>query len=161
MLRTTRTTPARTRVFRLTAALALPLALVLTGCGDDTDSSGSAETTQSPTEGADSPTESPSSSEESEEEGDGSGANAGTVEITVEDGSFDPTGERVEASVGEELVLEISADAPGELHVHSTPEQEVAFGQGTTSASLPIEQPGVIEVEDHESGAVILQIEAR
>lgn len=163
MLRTTRTPLTMRRVARLAApALVVPLTLGLSSCGGDAETSEGADTSESsaPESGSDSPSPSEDQSP-SEEQGDGSGANAGTVEITVEGGTFDPTGERVPATVGEELVLEITSDTSGELHVHSTPEQEVAFGQGTTMASIPIEQPGVIEVEDHESGAVILQIEAR
>jgi hypothetical protein len=161
MPRTPHTPPALRRVARVAApALVLPLVLGLGGCG--AGSPESAETTQSPAPESASPSE-PAAGTRSpaEDKGDGSGANAGTIEITVEGGSFDPTGERVEATVGEELVLEITSDAPGELHVHSIPEQYVTFGRGTTSASIPIEQPGIIEVEDHGSGAVILQVEAR
>lgn len=124
-------------------ALALPLAVGLSGCG-----------------GGDEPADD-SSPSASEDTGDGSGANAGTIEVSIDGGQIEPVGQRVTASVGEEIVLEVTADQPGELHVHSTPEQTVSYDAGTTKASVPIEQPGVIEVESHDPSLVILQIEAR
>lgn len=158
-----RTTPPRPAGSRLSAvALLLPLALLLAACGGGSDDAGTdAGTSSSSGSSSSSSQDEPSGEESSEDTGDGSGENAGTVEITVEGGEYEPTGERVEASVGDELVLEITSDAAGELHVHSTPEQEIAFNQGTTRASIPIQQPGVIEVEEHDSGTLILQIEAR
>lgn len=83
------------------------------------------------------------------------------VSITVEDGSITPLGERVEIGVDEPLVLEIEADEPGELHVHSTPEQEISFEEGTSEHEIVIDRPGVVEVETHDPSLVILQLEVR
>ena len=47
-----------------------------------------------------------------------------------------PNGERVEVPVGEPVEL-IAADQPGEIHVHSTPEQEIEYPKGTTSRARP------------------------
>ena len=55
---------------------------------------------------------------------------------------------------GEPIVFNVRADEPGSLHVHSTPEHELEYGQGTTDLELVIDQPGVVEVESHELGAV-------
>ena len=44
-----------------------------------------------------------------------------------------PAGDRVEAKAGEPITFEIDADAPGELHVHSTPEHEIEFEPGTST----------------------------
>lgn len=85
---------------------------------------------------------------------------AGTVvQITIDGGSVEPSGARVEAEVGDPITLRITSDREGELHVHSTPEQEIPFGNGTTEAELTIDRPGVVEVEDHHSGLVIVQLE--
>lgn len=81
------------------------------------------------------------------------------VEISISGDEVTPNGERVLADLGEPVVLSIRSDRPGELHVHSTPEQEVAFGSGRSKHELRFEQPGVIEVEDHDSGRVIVQLQ--
>ncbi len=68
---------------------------------------------------------------------------------------------RVEGKVGEPVTVEITADKAGELHVHSTPEQEIEFGTGTTTHEVTIESPGVVEVESHDPDTVVVQLEVR
>lgn len=136
-----------------TAVAALLLAGALAACGSTEEPTGGASASES---ASGSPGESASESPK----GDGSGDNAGTVEIVIEGGEVEPAGERVEAEVGSELLLKITADQPGSMHVHSHPEQEIHFGKGTTTAAVAIEQPGIIEVELHEPTVVVLQIQA-
>lgn len=81
------------------------------------------------------------------------------VEIEIEEDEISPNGARIELEIGEPVILELESDRAGELHVHSTPEQVVEFGPGTTQRELVIEQPGVVEVEEHESGFVVLQLQ--
>ncbi|MBL0749761.1 hypothetical protein JI751_19235 [Nocardioides sp. G10] len=121
----------------LAAPLALVLAMSLTACGsDDADP--------------------PSSSQGATQDGD-------TVAVTVtrEGDEFTPNGERVELGVDQTLVLTIESDEAGELHVHSTPEQEIAYDAGTSEHELVIDRPGVVEVESHEPDVVLLQLEVR
>jgi hypothetical protein len=82
-----------------------------------------------------------------------------TVNITFSDGSVTPNGERVEVKAGEPVELVVKADEPGELHVHSTPEQEFEYGAGTTTLELSLDQPGVVDVEAHDPKVVIVQLE--
>jgi hypothetical protein len=63
--------------------------------------------------------------------------------------------------VGQEIDLVVTADQPGEIHVHSTPEQELAYEAGTTTLPLTIDQPGVVEVESHDLDLTIVQLEVR
>ena len=73
-----------------------------------------------------------------------------------------PNGERVEVEVGQEIELVVTADEPGEIHVHSTPEQELAYGDGTTTLDdRRIDKPGVVDVESHDLEQVIVQLEVR
>jgi len=81
------------------------------------------------------------------------------VDITISGDQVRPNGERIEVEPGEPIVLSLDSDRSGELHVHSTPEQEIAFEQGSSQHELVIEQPGVAEIEDHESGFVIVQLQ--
>ena len=137
---------------RRLAPLALVVALALTGCGVDE------EPTADP-----SPTASdPASSSKSPSPSDESPSEAGTrIQITFKGDTVDPSGERVEVAAGEEIELDVTADAPGEIHVHSTPEQELSYEAGSTTLTLTIDQPGVVEVESHDLDKVIVQLEVR
>ena len=81
------------------------------------------------------------------------------VEITFEGDHVTPTAKRVEVQAGQPLELVVKADRPGELHVHSNPEQELEYGKGTTTLQLTIDQPGVVDVESHDLEVVVLQLE--
>lgn len=121
---------------RLMATLAvLTCALTLTaGCGGDDGPTGSS----------------------------GSPATTKTIEITVSGDSVTPNGDRVQAETGQPIELVVKADAPGEIHVHSTPEQEFEYGPGTTTLKLePIEEPGVVDIESHTLDLTIVQLEVR
>ncbi|WP_205474496.1 hypothetical protein [Nocardioides sp. SYSU D00038] len=91
--------------------------------------------------------------------GDGGTAETKTIEITFDQGTVTPSGERVEVAVGQPIELVVTADVAGELHVHSTPEQELAYGAGTSTLPLTIDQPGVVEVESHDLDQVVVQLE--
>jgi len=83
-----------------------------------------------------------------------------TIDITFTGDSVEPNGERVNVKVGQEVELVVKADEPGEIHVHSNPEQEFDYGAGTTTLTLdPIEEPGVVDVESHHLEKVIVQLE--
>lgn len=123
------------------APVVLVLAAGLTACGGDD---------------AGPPATGTSSSSSSSSDGD-----SVALELTREGDTFTPNGERVELEVGQTLVLTITADAAGELHVHSTPEQEVTYDAGTSEHEITIDRPGVVEVESHEPDMVVLQLEVR
>jgi hypothetical protein len=42
--------------------------------------------------------------------------------------------------------------------VHSNPEQELAFRSGDNELRLTFDKPGQVDVEEHESGALILRV---
>ena len=124
------------RLSPLAAPLVLVLALVLTSCGgDDATPAGSQGATQ-----------------------DGDSV---ALTVTREGGELTPNGERVELAVDQTLVLTIDDDEAGELHVHSTPEQEIEYPAGTTDKTLTIKQPGVVDVESHDLDQLIVQLEVR
>lgn len=82
-----------------------------------------------------------------------------TIAISITGDQVDPSGETVEVPLGETVTLVITADRPGELHIHSTPEQELAFEAGTSSHELDFDQPGVVAIEDHDLDKVIVNLE--
>ena len=133
--------------------------LVLTGCGstgagsEATDSSELEESAASTPSATEEPSTEPSpqpSAEPSDDDG---------IEVEIEGGEISPNGKRVKVDVGEPVNLEVKSDRPGEFHVHSTPEQTIAFGKGETTVEITIDTPGVVDVEEHEAGIVVLQLE--
>ena len=83
------------------------------------------------------------------------------IEVTREGDEFTPNGARVDAAIGEPVILSITADEAGELHVHSVPEQEIAYDAGTSEHEITIDRPGVVEVESHDPDVIVLQLEVR
>ena len=114
---------------RAAGALLLALALTMTGCAQENDST----TSQEPV----------------------------TVEVTLRDGEVSPHGERVEVGVGQPVEFSIDSDVAGEMHVHSTPDHEIAFEPGKTTEEITIDQPGVVEVELHEPEVVVVQLQVQ
>jgi predicted small secreted protein len=89
-----------------------------------------------------------------------SSSSAGTtIEITIKGGKVTPHGDRVKTGVGDPVTLKIDADTAGEIHVHSSPEQEIEFPKGTSTKKLTIDRPGIVDVEDHALEQVIVQLE--
>jgi hypothetical protein len=140
------------RVLTRLAPVVLVLAASLTACGGDGDTDPPA-TDQTPTS---SPSDTPSAGSESSSPGD-----AVTVTATREGDTFTPNGERVELEIGQALVLTIEADEAGEIHVHSTPEQEISYDAGTSEHEIVVDRPGVVEVESHDPDVILLQLEVR
>lgn len=145
---------------RALAAAALA-ALVLTGCGtDDADGPAAAE---SPTEASGSPstgsapaspTPSPTDSATDDDTDD-------AIEIEIEGDRIEPNGMRVKVGVGEEVRLAVESDRAASLHVHSSPEQTLEVDKGETLLTLTIERPGVVDIEEHDTGLVVVQLEVR
>ncbi len=152
-MRATRLTPLATTLLLVTLGVA--------GCGgDDTtpepETSSSASASDSASEStSESASATPSDNTQTPE------PERPTIEITFEGDTVTPNGERVAVPLGEEIDLVITADAPGELHVHSTPEQELAYEAGTSTLPLVIDQPGIVEVESHDLELVVVQLEVR
>lgn len=122
---------------RTLAVLALLLsALTLAGCGDDADAGGS------------------SSGNTAES------AKPLVIEVTIEGESVTPNGERFDVDTGQEVQLDVTADAPGEIHVHSTPEQELEYDEGESTLTIEgMDRPGTVDVEVHDLDKVLVQLE--
>jgi len=127
--------------------LAVTLAVTLGACGDSEDPKASPTPTTSTPATSTSPTPTPTPTPEDT-----------VIELTIGDAQ---PGRRVEVAVGEKVVLRVTATQAGELHVHSSPEQELEFPAGTTDLILVIDQPGIVDVEDHGSETLLVQLEVR
>ena len=82
-----------------------------------------------------------------------------TIDITIKGDTVNPSGSKVNVKAGKPVNLHIVADKAGELHVHSSPEQHIEFKAGTTDKTLKINQPGVVDVEDHALDKLIVQLQ--
>jgi hypothetical protein len=137
-------------------AVALIAGVALSGCAgpaeNDTQSSAAPSPT-APTSPA--PTERPTSAAPTEEP-------AGpTLAVTVNGTDVGPNAEQITVSAGEPITITFQTDRAGELHVHSKPEQYVEFEAGRSTKELTIETPGTVEIEEHDSEAVVAVVEVR
>jgi hypothetical protein len=72
------------------------------------------------------------------------------VKITFAGGRVTPVAENLDVNVGDQVVLDITADTAGEIHVHSTPEQHIDYPAGHSQEPLDaLNLPGQIEIESH------------
>ncbi|MGZ4464329.1 MAG: hypothetical protein ACXVW0_03100 [Nocardioides sp.] len=85
-----------------------------------------------------------------------------TIEVDIQGDTVTPNGDRIVIDHGQPVVLVVKADKPGEIHVHSTPEQEFEYGSGTTTLRLKtLDKPGVVDIESHTLDKTIVQLEVR
>jgi hypothetical protein len=84
------------------------------------------------------------------------------IKVTFSGGSVTPNGERVDVATGQPIKLQVTADQAGEIHVHSSPEQQLPYPKGTSTVTIkPIDAPGEVDVESHALDKVIVQLEVR
>ncbi len=115
--------------------LTLVTSLGVTGCGSDTSGTSSKD---------------PSTD-----------ASAQKLDVSIKGDTITPTNKRIPVNKDEPLTVTITSDRSGELHVHSSPEEEIPFDKGTTTKKLTFKTPGVIEVEEHISDTLVAQLEVR
>jgi hypothetical protein len=84
-----------------------------------------------------------------------------TIDITFKGDTVDPNGVQKKVKAGKPITLHIVADKPGELHVHSSPEQEIEYDAGTSNKKLTIDRPGIVEVESHTLEQLVVVLEVR
>jgi len=124
--------------------LTLATSLGVAGCGSDTSSASDTSSTKSTSSKA------PSAD-----------ASAQKLDVAIKGETITPTNKRIEVNKGKPLTITISSDRSGELHVHSSPEEEIPFDKGTTTKQVTFANPGVVEVEEHVSDTLIAQLEVR
>jgi hypothetical protein len=85
------------------------------------------------------------------------------IDITIHGDQVTPNGTDVDVSVGQPIELDVTADKPGEIHVHSSPQaQEFEYGQGSSTLHVkPIPAPGQVVVESHTLDKTLFTLVAR
>ncbi|MFD1859213.1 hypothetical protein EHW97_02560 [Aeromicrobium camelliae] len=79
------------------------------------------------------------------------------LDVTIADGEVTPTNDRVEVSVGQEVVARVTSDAADELHVHGEPEATWAVEPGMEGEEFRYtpQIPGQIAIETHGLHATV------
>jgi hypothetical protein len=99
--------------------------------------------------------------------GDSSSGNAADlptkqVAITITGDTVDPSGEQFDVAIGQRIEFDVTADKPGEIHVHSSPEQEFEYDKGSSTITVaPITAPGRVEVESHTLEKTLFTLQAQ
>ncbi len=81
-----------------------------------------------------------------------------TIPITIKGGQVQPNGQKITASLGQPIVLQVTSDEADEIHAHTGGdgyELEVPANQLTTGQFTPT-QAGSFEVESHHLEKVIV-----
>jgi hypothetical protein len=140
---------------RTLVALAAVLTLTLAGCGGEEPEADTAAATTEP---------SPSDEKPARKSGTDKKTSAPdpvdevVVDVSIVGDDVTPVAQRVELAVGETLLLEVNSDRAGELHVHSSPEQFADFEAGASRLDFTFDKPGSVDIEEHESGALIARV---
>ncbi len=138
----------------------------LAGCGDGDPGAGAAETSEaSPddssggpgatagTEGPDGGTSDPSTEPER------TGPEVQVVELTFAGGEVTSGAGRVAVAAGSPVRLEVTSDVDEEVHVHGYDIEVPVAAGATTTVELVGDLPGVWEVELHDSGQLLCELE--
>lgn len=142
-----------------TLALLFCTTALVSGCGGSDDGDISTEPTSTEASSSEATPTDPASSESEPTE---TAPDVQQIEVTIVGDTLTPNGERVEVPVGEPVEFIVESDQPGEIHVHSTPEQSFEYKKGVTTLELdPIDRPGVVDVESHTLEKTIVQLEVR
>jgi FtsP/CotA-like multicopper oxidase with cupredoxin domain len=142
--------------FSITIAATFTLVLALAACGGAEDTALPAEPTDATSSVTPSAASSPAAPVSPSTESTDLGPQ---LTITFDGEEVSPNAEEIHLGTGEKLRVEIDSDRAGELHIHSAPEQFVQFAEGTTDSEIVVNNPGTVEVEDHDTSAVVALIE--
>ncbi|MGC4109489.1 MAG: hypothetical protein QM747_03480 [Nocardioides sp.] len=85
------------------------------------------------------------------------------IHITINGSETVPNGTNIDVKVNQPIEFDVTADKPGEIHVHSSPEeQEFEYPKGTSTFKVkPISAPGVTTVESHTLDKTLFKLVAQ
>jgi hypothetical protein len=131
---------------RASAFLAIGGVLLVSGCAGGSSSGATG------TSAASSPASSPAASKTGK---------VTDIVVSVKDGKVSPKAHRVKVAEGSSVRILVSCDVDDEVHVHGYEiEREVSAGQSVT-IEFTADQTGVFEVETHESGLLLFQLQVQ
>jgi hypothetical protein len=87
------------------------------------------------------------------------GPSARVLTLTVSGGKASGDTDRVVVALGTPVTINVTSDAADEVHVHGYDKETQIPAGGTGSVAFTADIPGVFEVELHESGLQLLQLQ--
>ena len=92
-----------------------------------------------------------------------SASNTMTIDITIANGKTTPSGEKINVSVGEKVILNVTSDIDDEVDAHiGGPGYELEVKAGTPAkGEFTVDSPGSFEVESHHLEKIIVILNAR
>lgn len=83
------------------------------------------------------------------------------VSVAVRDGEVHPATRRVEVPEGSRIRLVITSDVDDEVHVHGYDADATLEAGRPSTLELVADQTGVFEVETHDGGLALVQLQVR
>jgi hypothetical protein len=86
-----------------------------------------------------------------------------TIDIRIANGKVDPNGKKIDPSVGQEVILQVTSDMDDEIHAHTGGagyELEVKAEEPTTG-TFTVPGLGSFEVESHHLEKIIVILNVR
>ena len=117
---------------RAAAVLTVVLAVLLSGCGGSST-------------GADA----------------GSSGKTDTIQVAVKDDKVTPATHRVPVAKGDTVKLVVTTDTADEVHVHGVDIEKATSPGKPVTITFVAKDPGIYDVETHDSGLQLLQLEVR
>jgi hypothetical protein len=116
--------------------------------------------------GSDTPPERSSTPPATEQPGQSPSLNAEppageVIEISIVDGRVEPALDRVEVARGESVRIVVSSDVPDEVHLHGYDLEAAVTPDEDAVIEFVADQTGLFELETHESGLVLLQLQVQ
>jgi len=136
---------------RAALALTLFVTLLVAGCGGDDAPSTTASPSSSPPTSTSSAPTTPSET-----------AFAGTeIVVAVKNGKVSPPTHRVKVTVGTAVRLLVTSDTADEVHVHGYDIEKALPAGRQVTVDFTADQSGIFEIETHDSGLQLAQLEVR
>jgi len=140
-----------TRPGRRAALVPFAVMLLLSACAADDDPDDTAATDIPTTMG---PSASPTASVTPQ-------ASVREIEVVIIDGTVDTAEDSVEVAVGDTVRVTVTSDVDDEVHVHGVDQTAELSASRPTTLELSFAEPGVYEVETHESSLLLFQLLVR
>lgn len=87
--------------------------------------------------------------------------NVQTIEVRVENGDVQPPPDRVKVVLGQRVRIVVESDAVDEIHVHGYELQAQVTPTEPAAIEFVADEPGLFEVETHESGTLLFQLQVQ
>ncbi|GAB2986269.1 hypothetical protein [Nocardioides montaniterrae] len=85
-----------------------------------------------------------------------------TIPITIHGDTISPNGTRIDAVVGQKIVLDVTTDVAQEIHVHTGGDGlPIEAAKGHHTYHFSVDRPGQIEVEVEDLHKTLFQLEVQ